>query len=64
MAAVPATWSCVPIRCSTAVAVFAFLAGYCGASVVLMDRWSVAPAFDLMDREGVTVFPGIDARGP
>ena len=26
-----------------------------------MDCWSVAPAFDLMDREGVTVFPGIDA---
>lgn len=42
--------------------VFAFLAGFSrGASVVLMARWSVDAAVEVMDREGVTVFPGIDA---
>ncbi|HZQ26059.1 MAG TPA: class I adenylate-forming enzyme family protein [Acidimicrobiales bacterium] len=42
--------------------VFAFLAGFvAGASVTLLDRWDVATAVDVMEADGVTVFPGIDA---
>ena len=42
--------------------VFAFLAGMTrGASVVLLDRWSAEAGAEIMETEGVTVFPGIDA---
>lgn len=42
--------------------VFAFLATYThGATTILLDRWNVEEAFDLMAATNVTVFPGIDA---